>query len=78
RAEGQALALEKVYGVARTIDDKTMSLQYLQALRSLGAGEATKFVVPMELTNLLRPFVEHTARASGRGEEGEGRIARAA
>jgi regulator of protease activity HflC (stomatin/prohibitin superfamily) len=69
RAEGFSLALEKIYSVARTIDDKTMSLQYLDALKALGAGPATKFVLPMEFTNLLRPFRIHTGQALG-GNQG--------
>jgi regulator of protease activity HflC (stomatin/prohibitin superfamily) len=68
RAEGFSIALEKIYSVARTIDDKTMSLQYLEALKALGTGPATKFVLPMEFTNLLRPFLRHTGQAmSGDG-----------
>jgi regulator of protease activity HflC (stomatin/prohibitin superfamily) len=63
RAEGFSLALEKIYGVARTIDDKTMSLQYLETLKALGLGPATKFVLPLEFTNLLRPFLGHTDHA---------------
>lgn len=68
RAEGFSLALEKIYSVARTIDSKTMSLQYLETLKTLGSGPATKFVLPMEFTNLLRPFVGHTAEAKGSTE----------
>jgi len=63
RAEGFSLALEKIYSIARTIDDKTMSLQYLEMLKALGLGPATKFVLPMEFTNLLRPFLSHTDHA---------------
>ncbi len=63
RAEGFSLALEKIYGVAHTVDDKTMSLQYLETLKALGLGPATKFVLPMEFTNLLRPFLSHTDHA---------------
>jgi regulator of protease activity HflC (stomatin/prohibitin superfamily) len=70
RAEGFSLALEKIYGVARTIDDKTMSLQYLDALKALGAGPATKFVLPMEFTNLLRPFLGYTGQAMS-GDHGD-------
>jgi regulator of protease activity HflC (stomatin/prohibitin superfamily) len=66
RAEGQAQALDRVFAVARTVDSKTMSLQYLEVLRALGAAPATKLVVPIEFTNLLRPFVEHTREADGR------------
>src|SRR5215212_1138031 len=57
RAEGFALALDKVFAVAQTVDSKTMSLQYLDALKALGNGPATKFVVPMEFTTLLQPLV---------------------
>jgi regulator of protease activity HflC (stomatin/prohibitin superfamily) len=53
RAEGYALALENVFQAAREIDPKTMSLQYLEALRSLAAGPATKWVIPAEFSELL-------------------------
>jgi regulator of protease activity HflC (stomatin/prohibitin superfamily) len=64
RAEGFALALAKVFEVAHTVDSKTMSLQYLDALKALGAAPATKLVVPVEFTNLLRPFLEYTNYAA--------------
>jgi regulator of protease activity HflC (stomatin/prohibitin superfamily) len=67
RAEGFALALQKVFDVAHTVDSKTMSLQYLDALKALGTSAATKFVVPVEFTNLLRPFIEHTNDAADNG-----------
>jgi regulator of protease activity HflC (stomatin/prohibitin superfamily) len=63
RAEGFALALDKVFSVAQTVDSKTMSLQYLDALRALGNSPATKFVVPMEFTTMLRPLMELSAAA---------------
>jgi regulator of protease activity HflC (stomatin/prohibitin superfamily) len=69
RAEGFSLALDKIYSIARTIDDKTMSLQYLDTLKVLGAGAATKFVLPMEFTNLLRPFLGHTSQAASGDHE---------
>ena len=58
RAEGFSLALGKIFEVAKTVDTNTMSLQYLEALKALGAGPATKFVFPMEFTKLLQPFVD--------------------
>lgn len=67
RAEGFALALAKVFDVAHTVDSKTMSLQYLDALKALGASAATKFVIPVEFTNLMRPFLEHTSDAVDAG-----------
>lgn len=63
RAEGFSIALKRIYGVAHHVDDKTMSLQYLETLKALGLGPATKFVLPLEFTNLLRPFLGHTDHA---------------
>jgi regulator of protease activity HflC (stomatin/prohibitin superfamily) len=62
-AEGYGLALERIEAAADKIGAKTMSLQYLDALRALGAGPATKFVLPMEFTALLRPLLEHVERS---------------
>lgn len=62
-AEGLAKGLERIYAVARTVDRNTMALQYLDAIRDLARGPATKFVIPVELVNLLKPFADHTARA---------------
>ncbi len=56
RAEGFSQALERIYRAASGVDQKTMALQYLEALKALGAGAATKFVIPMEFTKLMEPF----------------------
>ncbi len=53
QAEGYATALTTIYGAARGIDAKTLTLQYLETLKSLGQGPATKFIFPMEFTGLL-------------------------
>jgi len=63
RAEGFALALDKIFSVAKTVDAKTMSLQYLEALKALGASPATKFIFPMEFANLLKPFTQFAEKA---------------
>ncbi len=55
-AEGYALALGKVYEVAHTIDSRTLNLQYLEALKVLGQGASTKWIIPLELSNLAQPF----------------------
>jgi len=67
-AEGYADALERIFAAAKGIDSKTMSLQYLDALKEIGGGESTKYVIPMEFTRLLQPFVSHAER-SARDEE---------
>lgn len=56
RAEGFSMALERIFAVARTLDANTMTLQYLEALKALGASPATKFVFPMEFTRLIAPL----------------------
>lgn len=56
-AQGRAAALEALFKEAKDIDEKTLMLQYLDALRSVGSSPATKFVMPMELTGLLNRFV---------------------
>ncbi len=63
RAEGFSLALDKIFSIAKTVDTNTMSLQYLEALKALGAGPATKFVFPMEFTRLLQPFLDYAGRS---------------
>ena len=68
RAQGYANALDAIFAVARTLDHKTLSLQYLETLRSLGQNPATKLVLPLELASLVRPFVEHIAGAGAREE----------
>lgn len=70
RAEGFAQGLEKIYQVAQGVDSKTMSLEYLDMLKQLGASESTKIVVPVELVNLLQPLLEHTRQAVS--PEGDG------
>jgi len=56
RAEGFALALSKIFEVARTVDVNTMRLQYLETLKEIGSSEATKIVVPMEIADALARF----------------------
>jgi regulator of protease activity HflC (stomatin/prohibitin superfamily) len=56
RAEGFSLGLQTMFQVAQHVDAKTMGLQYLDALRALGASPATKILFPLEFTTLLRPF----------------------
>jgi regulator of protease activity HflC (stomatin/prohibitin superfamily) len=64
QAEGYANALGRVYDVAKTIDGRTMNLQYLETLKALGQSNSTKWIVPMELTNLVAPFANIAQRAS--------------
>lgn len=63
RAEGFALALDEIYKIAQDVDSKTMTLQYLDALKALGEGESTKFVIPTEFVNLVQPLMANAQQA---------------
>jgi len=56
RAQGFSQALQTIFQAAQGIDQKTMTLQYLDALKALGSGPATKFVIPIEFTQLAGPI----------------------
>jgi regulator of protease activity HflC (stomatin/prohibitin superfamily) len=58
RAEGFAQALERIFTVAQTVDQKTMTLQYFETLKALGASPSTKYIFPMEFTSLLENFTQ--------------------
>ena len=57
RSEGFALALQTINAQAATADIKTMSLQYLETLKAIGASPSSKVVVPMELSGLVAGVV---------------------
>ena len=65
RAEGFSQALNQIFEAARDVDQKTMSLQYLDALAKLGASPSTKYVIPLEFTRLIEPFVGYLAQSTG-------------
>src|SRR5947208_8387261 len=71
RAQGFSEALQQIFSAAKGIDEKTMALQYLEALKALGASPSTKFIIPTEFTSLAGPissFVQRgMAEASGGG-----------
>ena len=69
-AEGFSNALDQIYKVAQGVDAKTMSLQYFETLKDIGASPSTKFIFPMEFTNVLKPFMN--LAASGQEESSNG------
>jgi regulator of protease activity HflC (stomatin/prohibitin superfamily) len=70
RAEGFSQALTRIFQAASGVDQKTMALQYLDALKALGASPATKFVIPTEFTRLVEPFTGFVERGMGAGDGG--------
>jgi regulator of protease activity HflC (stomatin/prohibitin superfamily) len=57
RAEGFSAALDQIYKIAQTVDQKTMTLQYFETLKALGASPSTKYIFPMEFTSMISNFV---------------------
>jgi regulator of protease activity HflC (stomatin/prohibitin superfamily) len=70
RAQGFSEALQQIFSAAKGIDEKTMALQYLEALKALGASPATKFVIPTEFTQLVGPITSYIRRGFGSGATG--------
>jgi regulator of protease activity HflC (stomatin/prohibitin superfamily) len=67
-AEGFSQALTRIFEAASKVDDRTMALQYLEALKELGATDATKYVIPLELTDLARRLGNFLDSGMGVGE----------
>ncbi|HEU4572648.1 MAG TPA: SPFH domain-containing protein [Candidatus Limnocylindrales bacterium] len=61
RAEGFSQALQRIFQAANGVDQKTMALQYLDALKALGASPSTKYVIPLEFTDLIGPIRDFVA-----------------
>lgn len=57
QAEGLAAALAQIDAAAGQVGTNTMGLQYLDAFRTLSRSDSTKWIVPMEITGLLRSFM---------------------
>jgi regulator of protease activity HflC (stomatin/prohibitin superfamily) len=70
RAQGFALALKEIDHVAREIDSKTLTLQYLETLKALGTGDGTKLVIPTELVSLAQPLLAHALKAQADSSAG--------
>jgi len=69
-AEGFSIGLERVYQVASTVDANTMGIQYLDMMKQLGAGESTKWIIPLDLAAVAGPIagaIEGLGRSTGNG-----------
>jgi regulator of protease activity HflC (stomatin/prohibitin superfamily) len=79
KAQGYSGGLEKILEVARTLDENTLLLQYLDTLKQIGSSPSTKFIVPMELSSLLnglRSVVPVDAPSVSAGPATNGEVAK--
>ncbi len=58
RAQGFSSALEAIFAIAQTVDQKTMTLQYFETLKTIGNSPSTKYIFPMEFTSLMEKFTK--------------------
>lgn len=65
QAEGFSLALQRIFDTAKEVDVNTLTLQYFEVLKQIGASPSTKFVLPMELSGLVAGIAGAVERAVG-------------
>jgi regulator of protease activity HflC (stomatin/prohibitin superfamily) len=68
RAQGFSEALQQIFSAAKGIDEKTMALQYLEALKALGASPSTKYIIPADFTRLTESVAGYLDKGMGTGE----------
>jgi regulator of protease activity HflC (stomatin/prohibitin superfamily) len=71
-AEGFSIALDRIFQSASRVDEKTMALQYLDMMRTLGTSDSTKWIVPMELTSFVSNFARNMNAAAAPSGNGSG------
>jgi len=62
KAQGFAKALDNIFASAKNVDQKTMTLQYFETLKGIGASPSTKYIFPMEFTSMLDSFLGKDAK----------------
>ena len=66
--EAQAEALKLLYQITTLIDNKTLTLESNEKPGDLGLSEGTKYIFPLELTNLIRPIIRASESGQGSSE----------
>ena len=66
--QGQAQGLRITAMGASTLDSKALTVLSLDSLKALGAGPATKFVIPFELSKLLEGASEYVGYSRKAGD----------
>lgn len=62
RAQGYADALTNIFNAAKAVDQNTMTLQYFEALKSIGNGASTKYIFPLEFTSMVEKITGVTKK----------------
>jgi regulator of protease activity HflC (stomatin/prohibitin superfamily) len=65
RAQGFAASLQAIDAMAKDAGANTLMLQYLDALKTVGSSESTKFVIPMELMTMAQQVAGKITASDG-------------
>ena len=57
------MALERIFNTAKNVDTNTMMLQYLDALKAIGASPSTKYIFPLETLKFIEPLAQMAGQA---------------
>jgi regulator of protease activity HflC (stomatin/prohibitin superfamily) len=69
RAQGFSAGLETILAVAKGLDENTLTLQYLDTLKQIGSSPSTKFVVPMEMSSVIKGLAGVLPAVVGKAED---------
>ena len=70
-SQGEAQKLRILSVGASTLDSKALTVLSLDAFKKLGEGQATKIVLPFELTRLVEGISDYVGGVQGRSGEGD-------
>jgi regulator of protease activity HflC (stomatin/prohibitin superfamily) len=73
KAEGYAQALQTVFNAAQNVDTKTMTIQVIEGLKTIGSSASSTFIIPMEFTRLLGQIGEYLEQGAGGSHAANGR-----
>jgi len=62
-AEARKVAIEAIGEAAKSLDDFSIMYLYLEALKELSKGQATKIIFPMQFINVLKDMREDVGKA---------------
>ncbi|MCX7857054.1 MAG: SPFH/Band 7/PHB domain protein [Deltaproteobacteria bacterium] len=65
-AEGYSEALMKIWEAARLIDENTLKIQYLEALKNIGSSPSSKIVFPLDILDTVSRILKKNVKS---GEE---------
>lgn len=63
-AEGYSEALERIWNVANKIDEMTLKIQYLEALKHIGSSQSSKILIPLDILDAVSRVLERKEKTA--------------